>query len=115
MVECVIDPSRDLDISDNEADDEDEGDDVICIDQSPNAADEDYDEETDAEYDDSTLDDFSLSSLTQTSSNRVLVNVAHPVGDPDVLLSAKISEKIKPHQVQGIRFLYSNIVENFSR
>ena len=45
----------------------------------------------------------------------VLVNVNHPAEDQDVFLLPFSSRNVKPHQVGGIRFMYDNIVESFSR
>ncbi|KAL3852710.1 hypothetical protein ACJMK2_016328 [Sinanodonta woodiana] len=46
---------------------------------------------------------------------RVLVNVNHPVEDPDIFLPPQIAAHIKPHQIGGIRFLYDNMVESKQR
>ncbi|XP_056640341.1 uncharacterized protein LOC130447506 isoform X1 [Diorhabda sublineata] len=46
---------------------------------------------------------------------RVLVNVGHPEGEPDVFVAPQISRIIKPHQIGGVRFLYDNVVESTSR
>nr|XP_023016446.1 uncharacterized protein LOC111505806 [Leptinotarsa decemlineata] len=46
---------------------------------------------------------------------RVLVNVGHPDGEPDVFVAPQISRIIKPHQIGGVRFLYDNVVESTSR
>ncbi|CAG2115751.1 unnamed protein product, partial [Medioppia subpectinata] len=44
-------------------------------------------------------------------SCRVVVNLEHPLGEPDVYLSAKISKAVNAHQIGGIRFIYDNIIE----
>merc|ERR1712141_846403 len=46
---------------------------------------------------------------------RVLVNVAHPVDEPDIFLQDQIQRLAKPHQIGGIRFMYDNLVENLDR
>ncbi|XP_072386765.1 uncharacterized protein [Diabrotica undecimpunctata] len=46
---------------------------------------------------------------------RVLVNVGHPEGEPDVFVAPQIARIIKPHQIGGVRFLYDNVVESTSR
>ena len=116
-----------MDLSDGlEATSEGDEDDIVCVydqqgtDGDPNESrNEDFEGETDAEYDEeiSSQNDFTGTdeSVSTVGSRQVLVNVAHPREDPEVLLSEKISRAVKPHQVQGIRFLYSNIVENFIR
>ncbi|CAG2110811.1 unnamed protein product [Medioppia subpectinata] len=47
-------------------------------------------------------------------SRRVVVNVEHPSGEPDVYLSAKISKAVNAHQIGGIRFIYDNVVETIA-
>ncbi|KAG5873295.1 hypothetical protein JTB14_028409 [Gonioctena quinquepunctata] len=46
---------------------------------------------------------------------RVLVNVGHPEGEPDIFVAPQIARIIKPHQIGGVRFLYDNVVESTSR
>ncbi|CAH1170394.1 unnamed protein product [Phaedon cochleariae] len=46
---------------------------------------------------------------------RVLVNVGHPEGEPDVFVAPQIARIIKPHQIGGVRFLYDNLVESIDR
>lgn len=48
-------------------------------------------------------------------SGRVLINVGHPVNEPDVFLAPQIARIIKPHQIGGVRFLYDNVVESLER
>jgi RAD54-like protein 2 len=45
---------------------------------------------------------------------QVLVNVFHPPGDPDVFVLDHLVKALKPHQIGGIRFLYSNIIERLT-
>ena len=49
------------------------------------------------------------------SDGKVLVNVHHPKGDPDIFLAPQLASVIKPHQIGGVRFLYDNVVESASR
>lgn len=46
---------------------------------------------------------------------RVLVNVNHPIDEQDIFLPQHLAEKVKPHQIGGIRFLYDNLVESLKR
>lgn len=46
-------------------------------------------------------------------SGNVLVNVNHPVGDPDLYIAKHLCSTLKPHQIGGIRFMYDNIFESF--
>lgn len=46
---------------------------------------------------------------------QVLVNVNHPVEDPDIYLLPFLAKNIKSHQIGGIRFIYDNIVESLTR
>ena len=52
---------------------------------------------------------------TPDAEGRVLLNVAHPPEDPDIYLAPQIAQKVKPHQIGGIRFLYDNVVESLER
>ncbi|KAF5298194.1 hypothetical protein FQA39_LY02618 [Lamprigera yunnana] len=46
---------------------------------------------------------------------RVVVNIGHPEGEPDLYLAPQIARIIKPHQIGGVRFLYDNLVESINR
>lgn len=46
---------------------------------------------------------------------RVVVNIGHPDGEPDIYLPPQIARIIKPHQIGGIRFLFDNVVESIGR
>uniref|UniRef100_A0A3P8V5Z9 RAD54 like 2 n=1 Tax=Cynoglossus semilaevis TaxID=244447 RepID=A0A3P8V5Z9_CYNSE len=46
---------------------------------------------------------------------RVLVNLNHPLTEPDIFLSPQLARAVKPHQIGGIRFLYDNLVESVER
>jgi RAD54-like protein 2 len=52
---------------------------------------------------------------TKDAYGRVLVNVAHPDNEPDVLLSPHLSSIVKPHQIGGVRFLYDCLVESIEK
>ncbi|KAJ3586450.1 hypothetical protein NHX12_012848, partial [Muraenolepis orangiensis] len=49
------------------------------------------------------------------AGGRVLVNVEHPRSEGDIYLSPQLARAVKPHQIGGIRFLYSNLVESVER
>ncbi|XP_046726872.1 helicase ARIP4-like isoform X1 [Silurus meridionalis] len=49
------------------------------------------------------------------AQGRVLININHPEDESDIYLSPQIARIIKPHQIDGIRFLYSNLVESQKR
>ena len=46
---------------------------------------------------------------------RVLVNVNHPQDEDSVFLATQIQGKIKAHQIGGIRFMYDNTIESLKR
>lgn len=46
---------------------------------------------------------------------RVVINIGHPEGEPDIYLAPQIARNIKPHQIGGVRFLYDNIIESVTR
>ncbi|XP_054655742.1 helicase ARIP4-like isoform X2 [Dunckerocampus dactyliophorus] len=46
---------------------------------------------------------------------RVLVNLNHQPTEEDIFLSPQLARAVKPHQIGGIRFLYSNLVESVER
>lgn len=46
---------------------------------------------------------------------RVVVNIGHPEGEPDIYLAPQIARIIKPHQIGGIRFLFDNVIESIGR
>ncbi|CAF0904925.1 unnamed protein product [Brachionus calyciflorus] len=48
-------------------------------------------------------------------NGRVLVNLNHPLEDPDIYLLPFLAHNIKSHQIGGIRFIYDNIVESLNR
>ncbi|KAM9475031.1 helicase ARIP4-like [Clarias gariepinus] len=47
--------------------------------------------------------------------DRVLINVNHPEDDSDIYLTPQLARIVKPHQIEGIRFLYNNLVESQKR
>lgn len=49
------------------------------------------------------------------ANGQVLINVNHPLEDPDVNLLPYLARNIKMHQIGGVRFMYDNIVESISR
>ncbi|CAG9862578.1 unnamed protein product [Phyllotreta striolata] len=74
-------------------------------------------EEEDTDHDDPTNSGMHTNDQFNQPDDqgRVLVNVGHPEGDPDVFIAPQISRIIKPHQIGGVRFLYDNVVESTSR
>lgn len=46
---------------------------------------------------------------------RVVINIGHPEGEPDIFLAPQIARVIKPHQIGGVRFLFDNIIESVER
>lgn len=46
---------------------------------------------------------------------RIVVNIGHPDGEPDLYLAPQIARIIKPHQIGGIRFLFDNVIESVGR
>lgn len=46
---------------------------------------------------------------------RVVVNIGHPDGEPDIYLAPQLARIIKPHQIGGIRFLFDNVIESIDR
>ncbi|KAK5645457.1 hypothetical protein RI129_006757 [Pyrocoelia pectoralis] len=46
---------------------------------------------------------------------RVVINIGHPDGEPDIYVASQIARIIKPHQIGGVRFLYDNVVESINR
>uniref|UniRef100_A0A1Y1K1V6 Helicase ARIP4 n=1 Tax=Photinus pyralis TaxID=7054 RepID=A0A1Y1K1V6_PHOPY len=46
---------------------------------------------------------------------RVVINIGHPDGEPDIYVAPQIARIIKPHQIGGVRFLYDNVVESVNR
>ncbi|KAF5306967.1 hypothetical protein FQR65_LT07189 [Abscondita terminalis] len=78
--------------------------------------------ETDTGHDDEIIEDPANSGMhTNDEFNqpdeqgRVVINIGHPDGEPDVYLAPQIARIIKPHQIGGVRFLYDNVVESLNR
>lgn len=46
---------------------------------------------------------------------RVVVNIGHPDGEPDIYVAPQIARIIKPHQIGGVRFLFDNLIESIGR
>lgn len=46
---------------------------------------------------------------------RVVVNIGHPDGEPDIYVAPQIGRIMKPHQIGGVRFLFDNLVESIGR
>ncbi|CAE1328762.1 RAD54L2 [Acanthosepion pharaonis] len=88
-------------------------DDVVMIksDEEP----EEEEEEEEEEDMDNVGTHINDSMNQKDEQGRVLINIGHPEGDPDVFLASQIAEVIKPHQIGGVRFLYDNVIESQSR
>lgn len=87
-------------------------DDCHILDNQPNIASNDDNNYEDFNNCGSHTDD---SLNTPDGQGRVLVNVAHPLEDPDIYLAPQIARIVKPHQIGGIRFMYDNIIESMER
>lgn len=46
---------------------------------------------------------------------RVLVNVDHDEGEPDIFLLPELAAHIKPHQIGGVRMMYDVIIESLAQ
>ncbi|XP_028849328.1 helicase ARIP4-like isoform X2 [Denticeps clupeoides] len=54
-------------------------------------------------------------NLLPYAQGHVLVNINHPANESDLYLAPQLARAIKPHQIDGVRFLYDNVVESLER
>ena len=71
-------------------------DDVVMIKSDEEPEEEEEEEEEDMDNVGTHIND---SMNQKDEQGRVLINIGHPEGDPDVFLASQIAEVIKPHQV----------------
>lgn len=59
-----------------------------------------------------------LDTIEFTPEGRLLVNEGKPSEDRDIFVAAHLTNRLQPHQLGGVRFMYDNIIEsmkNFDR
>ncbi|KAJ1962992.1 hypothetical protein IWQ62_003357 [Dispira parvispora] len=48
--------------------------------------------------------------LTEVQGDAVLINVGHPESDSDVFVAPFLAQHLKPHQIEGVQFMWKNMV-----